>query len=154
QRPGTRRVDQQGGQLTMATTTKTTSSTLQARLDELRERHGVPAASVAVLHGDGVDAAASGILNLDTGVDAPAASLSQSGWITKWWTATLAMRWGDEGRIELEAPVRRYLPGFRVADEEVSEAVTIRHLLTHTSGIDGDHFADTGRGDDVLERYV
>jgi CubicO group peptidase (beta-lactamase class C family) len=50
--------------------------------------------------------------------------------------------------------VRRYLPDFRVADEEVSAAVTIRHLLTHTSGIDGDHFADTGRGDDVLERYV
>jgi len=50
--------------------------------------------------------------------------------------------------------VRRYLPGFRVADAAVSEAVTIRHLLTHTSGIDGDHFADTGRGDDALERYV
>ena len=60
----------------------------------------------------------------------------------------------DEGHIELDAPVRRYLPSFRVADDRVSEAVTIRHLLTHTSGIDGDHFADTGRGDDVLERYV
>ena len=32
--------------------------------------------------------------------------------------------------------------------------MTIRHLLTHTSGIDGDHFADTGRGDDALENYV
>ena len=70
------------------------------------------------------------------------------------WTATLAMQLVDEGHIELDAPVRRYLPSFRVADDRVSEAVTIRHLLTHTSGIDGDHFADTGRGDDVLERYV
>ena len=33
-------------------------------------------------------------------------------------------------------------------------AVTLRHLLSHTSGIDGDHFADFGRGDDCLERYV
>jgi CubicO group peptidase (beta-lactamase class C family) len=56
--------------------------------------------------------------------------------------------------VELDAPVRRYLPEFRVADESVSEAVTIRHLLTHTSGIDGDHLTDTGRGDDALEKYV
>jgi CubicO group peptidase (beta-lactamase class C family) len=136
----------------MATTT--TASALQDRLDVLRERHGVPAASVAVLGGDGIDAAASGVLNLATEVEATADSLFQIGSITKVWTATLVMQLVDEGRIELDAPVRRYLPGFRVADEDVSEAVTIRHLLTHTSGIDGDHFADTGRGDDVLERYV
>ena len=36
----------------------------------------------------------------------------------------------------------------------MAEAVTIRHLLTHSSGIDGDAFSDTGRGDDALERYV
>jgi CubicO group peptidase (beta-lactamase class C family) len=136
----------------MATTTN--ASTLQDRLDPLREQHGVPAASVAVLRGEDVDAAASGILNLDTGVEATTDSLFQIGSITKVWTATLVLQLVDEGRIELDAPVRRYLPDFRVADEEVSEAVTIRHLLTHTSGIDGDHFADTGRGDDALGRYA
>jgi len=135
-------------------TTTTTAPTLQARLDELREQHGAPAASVAVLRGDETDAAASGILNLDTGVEATADSLFQIGSITKVWTATLVMQLVDEGRIELDAPVRSYLPGFRVADEALSELVTIRHLLSHTSGIDGDHFADTGRGDDCLERYV
>ena len=137
----------------MATTTSTTPA-LQERLDALREQHGVPAASVAVLRGDEIDAAASGVLNLATGVEATTDSLFQIGSITKVWTATLALQLVDEGRIELDVPVRRYLPGFRVADEGVSEAVAIRHLLTHTSGIDGDHFADTGRGDDVLERYV
>jgi CubicO group peptidase (beta-lactamase class C family) len=136
----------------MATTTET--SVLRDRLEELRTRHGVPAASVAVLGGDEIDAAASGILNLDTGVEATADSLFQIGSITKVWTATLVMQLVDEDRIELDAPVRRYLPTFRVADDGVSEAVTIRHLLTHTSGIDGDHFADTGRGDDALARYA
>src|SRR4029077_4754122 len=53
-----------------------------------------------------------------------------------------------------DAPVRRSLPELRVADESVAEAVTIRHLLTHSSGIDGDNFADTGRGDDALEKDV
>src|SRR5262249_19525399 len=37
---------------------------------------------------------------------------------------------------------------------DVAETVTMRHLLTHTSGIDGDVFTDTGRGDDCLEKYV
>lgn len=81
----------------MATTTKT--STLQDRLDQLRERHGVPAASVAVLSGNQVDAAASGILNLATGVEATTDSLFQIGSITKVWTATLVMQLVDEGRI-------------------------------------------------------
>ena len=35
-----------------------------------------------------------------------------------------------------------------------TKSVTVRHLLTHTSGIDGDVFTDTGRGDDCLEKYV
>ena len=153
QRLGAFRADREGGTMTAATTTEI--SVLGARLEELREKHGVPAASVAVLRGEEVDAAASGILNLDTGVEATDDSLFQIGSITKVWTATLAMQLVDEGRIELDAPVRRYLPDFRVADDEVSEAVTVRHLLRRTpSGIDGDHFADTGRGDDYLERYV
>jgi len=36
----------------------------------------------------------------------------------------------------------------------VAGKVTMRHLLTHSSGIDGDVFTDTGRGDDCLEKYV
>ncbi|MBO0838177.1 MAG: beta-lactamase family protein, partial [Actinobacteria bacterium] len=42
----------------------------------------------------------------------------------------------------------------RLADPDVTKQVTIRHLLTHTSGIDGDVFTDTGRGDDCIEKYV
>ena len=46
------------------------------------------------------------------------------------------------------------LPDFQLADADVAERLTIRHLLTHTSGIDGDVFTDTGRGDDCLAKYV
>jgi CubicO group peptidase (beta-lactamase class C family) len=127
---------------------------LQERLDTLRERHGVPGASLAVHDGGRTNAVASGTLNLATGVESTVDSLFQIGSVTKVWTATLVMQLVDEGLVELDAPVRRYLPDFQVDDPEVSAAVTIRHLLTHTSGIDGDHFADTGRGDDALERYV
>jgi CubicO group peptidase (beta-lactamase class C family) len=56
--------------------------------------------------------------------------------------------------LDLDAPIVSVLPEFRVADPDVTKQVTMRHLLSHTSGIDGDHFVDTGRGDDCLERYV
>jgi CubicO group peptidase (beta-lactamase class C family) len=129
-------------------------TSLQQRLDEAREKHGVPGASLAVLRDGEVAASASGLLNLDTGVEATTESLFQIGSITKVWTGTVAMRLVEDGLVELDAPVRRYLPDFRVADEGVAEAVTIRHLLTHSSGIDGDHLLDTGRGDDALEKYA
>jgi CubicO group peptidase (beta-lactamase class C family) len=132
----------------------TASTSLQQRLDDLRAQHHVPGASLAVLRDGEIDAAASGVLNLDTGVEATTDSLFQIGSITKVWTTTVVMQLVDEGLVELDAPLRRYVPGFRVADENVSGSVTIRHLLTHSSGIDGDNFSDTGRGDDALEKYV
>jgi CubicO group peptidase (beta-lactamase class C family) len=60
----------------------------------------------------------------------------------------------DEGKLDLDAPVREVIGDFKVADEDVAAKVTLRHLLSHTSGIDGDHFLDCGRGDDCLEKYV
>jgi CubicO group peptidase (beta-lactamase class C family) len=60
----------------------------------------------------------------------------------------------DEGLLELDRPVAEVLPELRLADPDVTKQVTLRHLLTHTSGIDGDVFTDTGRGDDCLEKYV
>src|SRR5215472_16257833 len=60
----------------------------------------------------------------------------------------------DEGLLDLDAPVVEVLPELRLADADVTKQVTVRHLLTHTSGIDGDVFTDTGRGDDCVETYV
>ncbi|HST19105.1 MAG TPA: serine hydrolase domain-containing protein [Gaiellaceae bacterium] len=130
------------------------STSLQQLLDDACEKHGVPGASLAVLQDGEISTVASGVLNVDTGVETTTDSLFQIGSITKVWTTTVVMQLVDEGLVELDAPLRRYLPEFKVADESVTEAVTIRHLLTHSSGIDGDHFADTGRGDDALEKYV
>jgi CubicO group peptidase (beta-lactamase class C family) len=126
----------------------------QARLDELAAEHQVPGASLAILHEGAVAEAATGVLNVDTGVEATTDSLFQIGSITKLYTATLVMQLADEGGLALDAPVMSVLPELRLADPEAARHVTMRHLLTHTSGIEGDHFEDTGRGDDVLARYV
>jgi CubicO group peptidase (beta-lactamase class C family) len=44
------------------------------------------------------------------------------------------MRLVEQGKLELEAPVRTYMPDFRVADAGVSHEVRLRHLVTHTAG--------------------
>jgi CubicO group peptidase (beta-lactamase class C family) len=127
---------------------------LAARLAELATEYGVPGASIAVTDGDAVVTAACGVLNQDTGVEATTDSIWQIGSITKVWTATLIMQLVDEGQVDLDAPVRKYLPDLELSDPEATEAVTVRHLLTHTSGIDGDAFDEFGRGDECVERYV
>jgi CubicO group peptidase (beta-lactamase class C family) len=45
------------------------------------------------------------------------------------------MQLAEAGKIELDAPVQRYIPEFRVADAEASAQITIRHLLNQTSGL-------------------
>lgn len=134
----------------------------QARLTELATKHKVPGACLAILRvgaaADGSDDALAeachGVLSKATGVEVTPDTSFQIGSIGKIWTTTVVMQLVDEGKIELDAPVRTYLPELTVADEDVSARVTMRHLLTHTSGIDGDVFTDTGRGDDCLEKYV
>jgi CubicO group peptidase (beta-lactamase class C family) len=131
---------------------------IQAWLDErlplLLQEHGVPGAGWAVLRGDQVADGAAGTLNKATGVEATADSVFQIGSVTKLWTSTLVMQLVDEGEIDLDRPVRSYLAEFRIADDEAAERITVRQLLDHTAGFEGDIFTDTGVGDDCLEKYV
>ena len=134
----------------------------QHRLDELAALHGVPGAQLGILRydqdgRDSVVALATGTLNRNL----PAASaevlpdsLFQIGSISKVWTATVIMRLIEQGRLSIDTLVRDILPGVRLVNDELTDGVTIHHLLTHTSGIDGDVFTDTGRGDDCLEKYA
>lgn len=81
--------------------------------------------------------------------------LFEIGSITKTMTALLVLQHVERGQIGLDDPIRAHLPDLRIAVPGATERVTIRHLLSHTSGIDcGDDFTDTGEGDDCLERYV
>jgi CubicO group peptidase (beta-lactamase class C family) len=127
---------------------------LQALLDESAERHGVPGAAVAVGAGGELIEAATGVVNRDTGVATTADSVFQIGSVTKVWTASLVMQLVAERAVELDAPVRSYLPAFGVLDGTASESVTVRELLSHTGGFEGDLFEDTGRGDDALGRLI
>ncbi|MBO0843746.1 MAG: beta-lactamase family protein, partial [Nocardioides sp.] len=128
----------------------------QSRLDELVRKHGVPGAQLGILRvgRDGADdevvTLATGVLHAGTGQPATTDSVWQIGSISKVWTATVVMQLVDEGKIALDTPVTEIITDVSVGDP----GVTIKHLLTHSSGIDGDNFTDTGRGDDCLEKFV
>jgi CubicO group peptidase (beta-lactamase class C family) len=55
--------------------------------------------------------------------------------LTKSFTALAVMQLVESGKIELDAPVQRYLPWFCVADPDASAQMTVRHLLNQTSGL-------------------
>jgi CubicO group peptidase (beta-lactamase class C family) len=123
-------------------------------LSRLATECEVPGASVAVLIDGHVIEATAGVVNLHTGVAVTPDSLFQIQSVTKVWTATLVLQLIDDGLVELDAPVQTYLPTFRTADESASEQITVRHLLTHTGGFEGDLWAPTTVGDDALQRFV
>ncbi|MER6529950.1 serine hydrolase [Streptomyces sp. NPDC001508] len=129
------------------------------RLDLLRERHGVVGAQLGIVQldrqGEVFDhiTVCSGVLDVSTGEPVVEDAIFQIGSITKVWTTMLVMQLVDEGLLDLDAPVRSVLPEFRLADDD-APSVTVRALLHHTSGIEGDVFTDTGRGDDCIARYV
>ncbi len=81
-------------------------------------------------------------------------TLFQTGSISKTFTGTIFMRLVEQGKVDLDAPVHTYLPKLKLADKDVAERVTIRHLLTHTGGWIGDYFNDYGDGDDALAKMM
>ncbi len=128
---------------------------LQADLQRLATELDVPGVSVALASAaHGIVEATFGVVNTRTGVPVTPDALFQIQSITKLFTAALVMQLVDEGLVELDETVRTYLPEFRTADAGASERVTVRHLLTHTGGFEGDLWQPTTSGPDALERFV
>lgn len=99
-----------------------------------RAQHGFPGLALAVVEGGRVvDTAGFG----GAGDDRPMSGDTPMniGSITKTVTAVAILQLVERGAVDLDAPVRRYLPWFAVDDPVASEAITVRHLLHHTSGL-------------------
>jgi CubicO group peptidase (beta-lactamase class C family) len=128
---------------------------LEEKLPALAAADAVPGAVVAVLSGDRVVEVSTGVLNRRTDAAVTADSVFQLGSVTKMWTATLAMQLVDEGFVDLDAPVRTYLPSFRLADERAAARITTRHLLSHTGGFYGElEWSASAQGADAVRQYV
>ncbi|HEY6961687.1 MAG TPA: serine hydrolase domain-containing protein [Gaiellaceae bacterium] len=127
---------------------------LQDAVSSLAEELDVPGVAVAVLHDGDEQHAFHGVTSVTNPLAVDERTLFLCGSTTKTFTATAIVRLAEQGLVDLDAPVRTYVPEFRVSDAEASATATVTQILNHTSGWDGDFFKDTGSGDDALERYV
>jgi CubicO group peptidase (beta-lactamase class C family) len=127
---------------------------LQKDLEQSLKESLIPGASIAVLYNGEIFQAAAGITNVNTNVEVTSNTLFHIGSVSKLFTATQVMQLVDQGKVDLDMPYYHYVPEFELQDKNARKTITIRQLLTHTSGIMGDFFEDTGRGDDSLEKYA
>lgn len=128
---------------------------LTAIVAEQAEAAGVPGVAVGVWSGGDASYAFHGVTSIENPLTVDENTLFQFGSTGKTYTGTAIMRLVEDGRIDLDAPVRSYLPDFRVVDEAASAAVTVMQLLNHTAGWSGDRLgdaADTGEG--AIGRFV
>ena len=100
------------------------------------ERCRQPGLTVGLTDADGTLAIRTyGLADLASQRPVTRETLFEIGSIGKSFTAVAILQLVDEGRIELHAPVDRYLPWFAVSELEEDRPITIAHLLSHTAGI-------------------
>lgn len=115
--------------------------------------HGVPGLALGIIHDGKVTVRGLGVTNIEDPLPVTAHTVFPIASISKTFAATAAARLVEQGKLDLRAPVRAYLPDFRVRDENVSRSVTVRHLLTHTGGWEG-QVSGPERGEDTLRNFV
>lgn len=128
--------------------------TLSDFVEATAAKFGIPGVAVGVWADGREIYACHGVTSIDNPLPVDKDTLYVLGSVTKTYTATALMRLAAEGRVELDAPVLRYVPEFRLADERDTAEITVLNLLNHTSGLDWGMIVDTGEGDDALATYV
>jgi CubicO group peptidase (beta-lactamase class C family) len=121
----------------------------EAKMREYR----VPGVALGVLDDGALAARGLGVSSVETPLPITDHTVFPIASISKTFAATAMMRLVEQGKVDLRAPVRKYLPDFRVQDEAVGRDVTIWNLLTHSSGWEG-QIAPADRGDETLKTFT
>lgn len=118
------------------------------------ERLEVPGVAVGVHHQGAAHDAFHGVTSVENPLPVDDRTLFQFGSTGKTFTATAMLRLVERGLVELDSPVRAYVPELALNDEDTAAKVTVLQLFNHTAGWSGDMMDNTGDGDDALARYV
>ncbi|MFG3189903.1 serine hydrolase domain-containing protein [Streptomyces omiyaensis] len=114
--------------------------------------NGAPGAMARFSGPGGVESLTAGVRDRATGAPMDIDARFRIGSVSKTFSTVVLLQLVDEGRLELDAPVNRYLPGLLPDDR-----ITVRHLLTHRSGL-ADYtnamFADTVPGFEAVRNRV
>lgn len=110
---------------------------LELWTEEQRAYREIPGLVIGVVHDQElVWARGFGVSDLETRAAVTPRTVFRLGSITKLFTATAVMQLRDAGQLRLDDPVSTYLPWFAVRNDFPGEPeITVRHLLTHTSGL-------------------
>src|SRR5690242_14851961 len=132
----------------------TIADRVRSQVDAFCESDKVPGYVAGVFHAGEQILVSHGTANVATG----APMLDDTGFlfgsVTKVLTTTLVLQQVDRGLLELDAPVVKYLPEFALAAPGAADKILVRHLISHTNGIDADLFFPDAKGRDALKTYV
>jgi CubicO group peptidase (beta-lactamase class C family) len=115
--------------------------------------HRVPGVAIGIFDNGVVSTRGLGVTNIEEPLPVTEHTVFPIASISKTFAATAIMRLAEQGKIDLQAPVRKYLPDFKVRDEKVAGDVTIWNLLTHSPGWEG-QLSGPERGEDTLRNFV
>ncbi|HVA61542.1 MAG TPA: serine hydrolase [Mycobacteriales bacterium] len=128
---------------------------LRDMIEAERVRFDVPGVAVAVVVDDElVLAEGFGVRDRETGAPVTPQTLFPIASDTKCFTAAMLCSLADEGVLDLDAPVRSYIPWFAMNDPHASELVSTRDLLSHRTGLPRHDFVWYGETDLDLEDVV
>jgi len=117
------------------------------------KEYGVPGVALGILQNGAVTIRGLGITNVEDPLPVTAHTVFPIASISKTFAATAMMRLVEQGKVDLKAPVRKYLPDFHVRDLPASREVTVWHLLTHLGGWEG-QVSGPDRGTETLKDFV
>ena len=143
---------------------------LEAAIPRLMAEGAVPGLTIALIqHNQPVWIHAFGVRNAKTGARAEAGTLFQAASMSKPLFALGVLKLVDEGKLDLDAPLSKYLPGPYIEGDDRINLISARIVLTHSTGFPnwrpnggplkinfqpGLHFSYSGEGFVYLQRVV
>lgn len=128
------------------------NSEMEFFLQKAAKTYSIPGLSVCVVDGGGI------VYSFNSGTDNGELITSDSdfylGSTSKTFTALAVMRLVEQGKVELDTPVKKYLPDFEIQNKEYESQITVRHLLNHRSGLSGKGMEVSPMGLESLEEEL
>jgi len=129
-------------------------SELAKQLTSIAEELEVPGVAAGIYSGGEEEYAFHGVTSVENPLSVDENTLFQYGSTHKTFTATAIMCLVDQGKVDLNATVRTYIPELKTKDPTVAERITVLQLLNHTAGWSGDAPEKCGDGDDARAIFV
>lgn len=114
----------------------------------------VPGYLAGVYHDGDQGVVAHGVANIATGAPMRDDTGFLFGSVTKVMTTTLVLQQVERGVVDLDERVIEYVPELKLTTPSAAEQIRVRHLLTHTNGIDADLFFPDAKGRGALQAFL